>query len=45
MMIDTITTSRHAGEEIHWISADLAYLERITLGAAAPALPAILLQA
>jgi hypothetical protein len=35
-MADAIAISRYAGEEIHWISADLLHLERITPGAADP---------
>ena len=36
MMIDAITTSHYAGEQIHGISADLVQLERITPGTADP---------
>jgi hypothetical protein len=44
-MIDAITTSRYPGEEIRWVSADLAGPERVTLGATVRALPAILVPA
>jgi hypothetical protein len=39
MMIDAIATRCYEGEEIRWISADLAQLERISLGAADPVPP------